>query len=277
MTRWGLNINLRDNYKNLTLFRSPKSDKFYTGNLGFQFANSLALRLTDTPYFCFLNDDVEFINSKWWQGVMDTFVKVEKASPTRPPLLVNVASIKLPDWSVGKPKGQDHYILPYKKEYSDEDWSNLVNEPHYINQHLTIQPGSVIDGINLYCSVARTDLLKKIGIDDLWYPGSAGDYDLSNVASMWGYRCVGTTLSWIFHHWSISFQAATEEENIKELVIPELHVTDLRDKWWTNFELWGVNCPICGEILHTELGDVAYCNKHPDQIYLIPPNTVETL
>lgn len=277
MTRRGLDVNLRDKYQDLLIIRSPKTKKFYTGNLGFQFANNLALKLTDTPYYVFCNDDVEFINKRWVQGVMDTFVKVEKATPSRPPLLVNVASIKLPDWSVGKPKGEDHYILPYKEEYTDKDWDYLVNKEHYVNKHLTIKPGSVIDGINLYCSVARTDLLKKIGIDDLWYPGSAGDYDLSNVASMWGYRCVGTTLSWVFHHWSISFQAATDEEDIKELVIPELHVTDLRDKWWTNFELWGVNCPDCGEILHTNDGIVAICSKHPGQTYFIPQNTIETI
>lgn len=276
-TRRGLDTNLRDRYQSLMIIRSPKTEKFYTGNIGFQFANNLALKLADTPFFCFLNDDVEFINSKWWQGVMDTFDRVEKATPSRPPLLVNVASTKLPDWSVGLPKGQHHDIIPYKQEYTDEDWEFLVNEDHYINEHLTIKPGSVIDGINLYCSVTRTDLLKKIGIDDLWYPGSAGDYDLANVASMWGYRCVGTTLSWVYHHWSVTFQALTDEEDIKELIIPEVQVTDLRDKWWTNFDLWGVHCPECKEILHTEDGRIAICPKHKDQVYLIPPNTIESL
>lgn len=273
----GIDANLRDKYQNLVVLRSPKTEKFYTGNLGFQFANNLALKLTDTPYFCFLNDDVEFVSSRWWQGIIETFDKVEKATPNRPALLVNVASIKLPDWSVGRPKGDDFYILPHEENYTDEDWDFLVNEPHYINEHLTIQPGSVIDGINLYCSVAKTDLLKKIGIDDLWIPGSAGDYDLSNVASMWGYRCVGTTLSWCFHHWSVSFEAVNVEEDIKRLAIPELHHTDLKDKWWTNFELWGVNCPICKEILHTDDGLLAVCPNHSDQIYPIPQNTVESL
>lgn len=268
----GLDINLREKYQDLILLRSPITDRFYTGNLGFQKANNLALRLTETPYFCFLNDDVEMISPKWWQGVLDTFEKVGKATPSRPPLLVNVASIKLPDWSVGLPKGQHHYILPYKKEYPDEDWDFLVNEPHFVNEHLTIQPGSVIDGINLYCSVARTDLLKKVGIDDFFYPGSAGDYDMANTASLWGYRCIGTTLSWCYHHWSVSFEAINVEESIKRLAIPELHHTDLREKWWTNFEMWGTNCPVCGEILRTEDGILATCPKHQDQIYPIPKN-----
>lgn len=273
----GLDINLRDKYQDLTILRSPKTQKFRTGNLGFQFANNLALKLTDTPYFCFLNDDVEFISDKWWQGIMDTFKMIDKSTPERPALLVNVASIKLPDWSVGLPKGEHHYILPYKEKYTDEDWDFLVNQDHFVNEHLTIKPGSVFDGINLYCSVTKTDILRKIGLDDFWYPGSAGDYCLSNLASMYGYRCVSTTLSWIFHHWSISFEAVNVEEDIKELAIPELHHTDLREKWWTNFELWGVRCPVCEGILHTEDGILAVCPEHKNQIYPIPQNTIETL
>jgi GT2 family glycosyltransferase len=278
-TRKGLDINLRERYQDLVLLRSPITQKFYTGNVGFQFANNLALRLTDTPFYCFLNDDVEFISNKWFKGVMDTFKMIEDNPPTadRPPLLVNVASTKLPDWSVGLPRGQHHDIIPYKKEYTDEDWEFLLSQDHYVNEHLTIKPKSVFDGINLYCSVARTDLLRKIGIDDLWYPGSAGDYDLSNVASMWGYRCISTTLSWVYHHWSVSFQAATDEEDIKELVIPQIHHTDLREKWWTNFELWGTRCPACEGILHTDDGILAICPKHKDQIYSIPPNVIEYL
>lgn len=277
----GLDINLRDKYRDLMVLRSPKTTKFYTGNIGFQKANNLALKLTETPYFCFLNDDVVFISHRWWKGVMDTFKMIEDNPETkdRPPLLVNVASTRLPDWSVNRPKGEHFDILPYKKEYTDEDWDFLVNEKHYINDQLTIKPGSVFDGINLYCSVTKTDLLRKIGIDDYWYPGSAGDYDLSNVASMWGYRCISTTLSWVFHHWSVSFEAINVEEDIKNLAIPELHHTDLREKWWTNFELWGTNCPECGSILHLgeDYDNIAVCPKHPDQKYLVPKNRVELL
>lgn len=276
-TKKGLDVNLRDRYRDLTVLRSPITEKFRTGNIGFQFANNLALKLTDTPYFCFLNDDVIFINDKWWQGVMDTFDMIDKSTPTRPALLVNVASMKLPDWSVGLPRGEHHYILPYKENYTDEDWDFLVNKEHFVNEHLTIKPGSVFDGINLYCSVTKTDVLRRIGIDDFWYPGSAGDYCLSNLASMYSYRCVSTTLSWVYHHWSVTFAAINEEEDIKELAIPELHHTDLREKWWVNFELWGTRCPVCEGILHTEDGILASCSEHKDQIYPIPQNVVETL
>lgn len=292
----GIDHNLRDTYKNLMVIRSPKTDVHYTGNLGFQMAVNLGIQLTRTPYVTILNDDVEFVHRSWWDGVLATFEKVEKATPTRPPLLVNVASVKLPDWSVGRPKGDDFYILPYKEEYTDEDWNFLVNEEHYINEHLTIKPGSVIDGINLYCSVIDTKRLLEIGLlDELWYPGSAGDYDLCCLASMYGYRSVGTTLSWVFHHWSKSFEDVAEKAEVAELVQNELKHLDLREKWGNlydkdgkpvldqdgrhkgKFDLWGIRCLECNEIMHTDDGVKAVCPKHPDQVYAIPELTIDIL
>ncbi len=276
----GIDMGLREKYKNLTIIRTPHSDVHYTGNLGHSQATNLAMRLVETPYVTFLNDDVEFINLGWWQGVMDTFEKVAKATPSRPALMVNAASIKLPDWSVGKPKGEDHYILPYKDEYTEEDGRFLIDEPHYVNEHLTIQPGSVIDGINLYCSVVDTKRLLEVGlIDDYFYPGGANDYDLCARASMFGYRCVGTTLSWVFHHWSVSFQSIQDHENMRALVQDELKHEDLRDKWSDRFDLWGVRCTQegCNEILHTEDGIKAVCPKHPDEVYAMPEQTISSL
>jgi hypothetical protein len=272
----GIDMSLRDKYKNLMIIRTPRTDLHYTGNIGFQQATDLGLRLTDTPYMTCLNDDVEFVSDKWWQGILDTFDKVERATPTRPAMLVNAASIKLPDWSVGNNKGDDHYIMEYKDEYTDEDWDFLVNQPHYVNEHLTIQPGSVVDGINLYCSVIDTKKLLQIGgFDHFWFPGSAGDYDLSCIASMFGYRSVGTTLSWVFHHWSSTFKSLQEDG--KDLVIPELYEGDLRNKWGDRFDLWGIRCTQCNEILHTDDGVKAVCPKHPEEVYAIPENTVSPL
>ncbi len=267
----------RDKYNNLMFIRPPKTDMHTTGNLGFQQATNLGIQLTQTPYVTFLNDDVEFIHPAWWDGILETFEQVEKASPTRPALLVNAASIKLPDWSVGKPKGEDHYILPYKENYTDEDWESLVNDEHYVNEHLTIKPGSVIDGINLYCSVADTKRLLEVGLpDELWYPGSAGDYDLCCIASMFGYRCVGTTKSWIFHHWSQTFQ---DEDHMQMLVQDELKHLDLREKWGDKFDLWGVRCSQegCDEILSTKDGITATCKKHPKEKYDMPQSMVTPL
>lgn len=273
----GLDVNLRDKYKNLMVIRTAKTDVHYTGNLGHSQATNLGVQLTQTPYVTFLNDDVFFINLNWWQGILDTFGKVEKASPTRPAMMVNAASIKLPDWSVGKPKGEDHYILPLQDSYSDEDWRFLIEEDHYVNEHLTIKKGSVIDGINLYCTVVDTKKLLEVGsIDDFWYPGSFNDYDIGCRASMFGYRCVGTTLSWVFHHWSKTFE---NDELRNYMVQDELKHINEREKWGDKFDLWGVRCSRedCDEIMHTTDGDKAQCPKHPEELYVMPENTIMPL
>lgn len=273
----GLDVNLRDKYPNLMIIRTAKSDVHTTGNLGHSQATNLGVQLAQTPYVTMLNDDVEFVNSGWWQGILDTFDKVKKATPTRPAIMVNAASIKLPDWSVGKPKGEDHYIIPYKEEYTKEDWRSLIDEPHYVNEHLTIQPGSVIDGINLYCTVVDTKKLLEVGlIDDFWYPGNFNDYDLCCRASMFGYRSVGTTLSWVFHHWSQTFE---NTDQIQMLVQDELKHFNEREKWGDRFDLWGVRCTEkgCDEIMLTNDGVKAVCLKHPEQVYAMPENTIAPL
>lgn len=296
----GIDMSLREKYKNLMIIRSPKTDLHYTGNLGFTQATNLGLTLSQTPYVMFLNDDCEMIHPGWWDGIMDTFEQVEKATPTRPAMLVNLASIKLPDWSVGRPKGDDFYILPYKEHYTNADWKFLIEEKHYINEHLTITPGSVIDGINLYGSVAVTSRLLEVGLlDELWYPGGADDYDLCCRASMYGYRCVGTTKAWCFHHWSKSFE---DDEQKKILVQDELKHGNLEEKWGyvtdkegkimlypegheregeqiPRFDLWGVRCTQCDNILHMseDYDNMAICPKHPNEKYHVPENLVMPL
>lgn len=275
----GLDINLRDKYKNLMIIRTPKSDVHYTGNLGHSQATNLGISLVQTPYLCMLNDDVIFVHPGWWEGIMETFRDVEKATPERPALMVNAASIKLPDWSVGRPKGEDHYILPFKEKYTNEDWDFLVNQEHYVNEHLTIKPNTVIDGVNLYCSIVDTRRLLEVGlIDDFWYPGGANDYDLCARASMLGYRCVGTTKSWVFHHWSVSFQAMQDQAEVGALVQDELKHENLELKWGANFDIWGQKCSQCGANMRClEDPTKAVCPKHPDEIFDIPENTLAPL
>jgi GT2 family glycosyltransferase len=271
---------LRNQYKNLMVIRTPKSDVHHTGNLGFAQATNLGISLVQTPYFMMCNDDVEFIHPKWWQGVLDTFDKVEQATPDRPAVIVNPSTTKLPDWSIGKKAGEDHYVIPYKENYTDADWNFLVNEDHYVNEHLTIKPGTVIDGVTMYASVAHTRRFLEIGmLDERYYPGSGEDYDYSCRASMVGYRCVGTTLSWIFHHWSTSFKAIQDELDVGSLQIPELNWNQTNEKWGDGFDIWGVKCNECGANMRCPKNDssVAYCDKHPDSPYMMPNSSVMPL
>lgn len=275
----GLDVNLRDKYENLMIIRSPKSDVHYTGNLGFAQSTNIGISLVQTPYFTMLNDDVEFIHGDWWQGVLDTFTQVEEATPEAPAVMVCPASIRLADWSVGRAEGDDFDILPYKEDYTQDDWDSLTKEQHYINEHLTIEPGSIFDGVTMYACVCDTRRFLSVGmLDERYFPGSGEDYDYSCLARMHGFRSVATTKSWVFHHWSSTFRALREEkEEVKSLQMPELNWNHNHEKWGENFDIWGVKCPICKERMETKDGKIAICSKHPEEVYNIPESTTQPL
>lgn len=269
---------LRDKYENLMVIRTPKTEMHRTGNLGFAQATNLGISLVQTPYFTMLNDDVEFINNKWWQGVLDTFEEVEKQTPDAPAVMVCPASIRLADWSVGRDEGDDFDILPYKEEYTEDDWRFLTQEEHYVNEHLTIQPGSVFDGVTMYACVCDTKRFLSIGmLDERYFPGSGEDYDYSCLARMRGFRSLATTKSWVFHHWSSTFRALkAEKEEVKSLQIPELNWNNNHEKWGKNFDIWGVKCSECSEQMRTQDGKTATCSKN-HEVYTIPESTINSL
>lgn len=268
----GLNSELlRNKYKNLMYIRTPRTMTHHAGNLGFAKVANLGISLVETPYFTLCNDDVEFVNRKWWQGVMDTFTKVEASTPDRPAVMVNPASIKLPDWSVGLPKGEHHYILPYKEKYTEDDYTDLVEKEHYINEHLTLMPGSVIDGVVMYESVFDTRKFLEVGmLPEQHYPGMGEDYWWGARANMFGYRSVGTTLSWVFHHWSKSFESLQAQEEIKETLDTNLIWNDNNADWGENFDHWGMKCTQCEERMRTKDGITAICPNHPQEVYKMP-------
>lgn len=291
---------LRNKFKNLMIIRTPRSDVHYTGNLGFAQATNLGISLVQTPYFMMCNDDVEFIHPKWWQGVLDTFEKVEKATPERPAVIVNPSSLKLADWSVGRDKGDDFYIIPYKEQYTDEDWDFLINEEHYVNEHLTIMPGSVIDGVTMYASVCHTARFLEIGmLPEQLYPGGGEDYWYMALANMAGYRCVGTTLSYVYHHWSASFASVRDKEEVRALVQDELKYNSTEDWGYrrdkdggvrlredgskmSRHDIWGVRCEEEGcdnpLVRKKDYVNIAICPKHPTgEQYEIPESKVMPL
>lgn len=237
----GIDMNLRDRYQNLMIIRSPRTLTHTKGNLGFSKATNLGIALVETPYFTMCNDDVEFIDRRWWFGVQDTFKKATESTPDRPCMMVNPGSIRLPDWSVGRPSGDHHDILPYQQKYSKEEYDHLVNDEHYINEHLTLMPGSVIDGVTMYCSVFKTKMFLEVGLlNEKFYPGGGEDYDYNCRANMHGYRCVGTTMSWVWHHWSKSFATIQEADAIKDLIDEKLRWNNNNELWGEGFDIWGV-------------------------------------
>lgn len=267
---------LRNQYPNLMVIRTPKTPVHNSGNLGFAKATNLGISLVETPYFTMCNDDVEFINSDWWQGILDSFTKVNNDTPSTPCVSVTPSSFKFPGWSLGRQ--DDLMIVPYKENYTQDEYDHLVNDQHYLNEHLTLMPNSVIDGITFYCSVFKTKEFMEIGLlDEHYYPGGGEDYDWCCLAYMNNYRCVGTTKSWVLHHWSKSFATINDKELVKSLVDDSLRWNQNHEKWGKQFDTWGVKCSQCQKQMRVrENPKEAYC---PDnhETYKIPESVIVSL
>lgn len=246
-------------------------------NLGFSKAVNTGIKLAQTKYVTLLNDDVEFINKKWWQGILDTF-DMDKSI-----IGVNPMSPKEGSWGYGyrednkdtweplahftyegtdkraiyprKPDGTGFF---YKESFNEEDWDFLVNHnPAWVKD-------SVCDAIPLWCPVFKRDKLLEIGLlDEKFYPGGGEDYDLNARAYScawptprdecdkdYHYRMVGTTKSWVWHHWGKSkddisgqdpynklFESRPRWNNLDELWPKELTI-DENGKAINGFDVW---------------------------------------
>lgn len=160
-----------------------------TGKLGFCKASNVGIRLSDACYVMVLNDDVEFLNPKWVEGIEETFRRCDNA------LGVNPSSPRNP----GSPGGPCVDEWEYKENMSDEEYNRLVMEHG---------KGFVIDGICTYATVFNRKLLDKVqGVvpgkawfDEYFFNGGE-DYDMNRRAYMSGMRMLGTGLSYVWHWW----------------------------------------------------------------------------
>lgn len=189
-------------------------------NLGFAHAMNTGIRISNTPYVTCSNDDVEFVDKRWWHGIMDTF-ELDKQIKA-----VNPMSIAEPGWGYGCNKNSPEELvtqketelrckfnreeerfehLPYKESYTTEDYDYLLS-----------RKSGYIDGIITWCTTFAKEALDEKGLfDERFFPGGGEDYDIGGrfYSIYWPertgnpmkrYRMVATARSWAWHHLSKS-------------------------------------------------------------------------
>lgn len=268
---------LRQKYKNLLYIRTPLSTVHYTGNLGFSGANNLGISLVRTPYFTLLNDDVEIISGQWWQSVMDTFAESEKHDPARLPMAVGSSSIRVLGASLGLDTDID--LLPYKKEYSQDEYDFLRYRPHEVTKTFTILPDTYGDGIMFFSPVFKTDLFRKhiSNLPEQFYPGGGEDYWVSCLAYTKGFRIIGSSKAWVWHHFSSTFRAmAADVEDVQSLQIPELNWNNNLLDWTGRFTVIGCKCD-CGKTLEYTGNGRAICPIHTSIEVTVPESKLHEL
>jgi GT2 family glycosyltransferase len=151
-------------------------------NLGFAHAMNTGIRISDTKYVTCANDDVEFINKRWWFGVEEELSRdgIEAVNPM---------SVTEPGWGYGCNKNSSEELvteketalgckfnreaerfehLPYKKDYSEEEYDFLLNQKN----------GSIEGCITWLTTFKRQSLEFKGLFDERFFPGGGEDYDI---------------------------------------------------------------------------------------------------
>ena len=232
-------------------------------NLGFAKSMNLGATISQTPYIVMCNDDLEFIDKRWWQGVLDTFAMDEKI------IAVNPMSPREGAWGYGlRSDNKDTWLPPegytkdtetsitpiidgkpfvYKEEYTEQDYINLLdNHPRW-------QKGTVCDALAMTCTVWKKEGLKEMGLlDEKFYPAGGEDYDINARAYSCAWpierdicvekyhrRMVATTRSWIWHWWGSS----KDEISAKD---PTNKLFESRPRWNNNDELWPYGFDVWG-------------------------------
>ena len=232
-------------------------------NLGFAKAMNTGIRLADTKFITLANDDIEFMNKKWWDGIVSAFADDQKI------IAVNPMSPKEATWGYGhradnhdtwEPKtgftavDNKEGMVPvfdgkpflYQESYSDEEYDTLLN------RHPSWAKNSACDAIAMWCTVFKKTGLDEIGLlEERFYPGGGEDYDMNARAYSCAYpnerevcdpdfhrRMIGTSKSWVWHHWGKSREISQ--------ATPTAKIFASRERWNANEELWAPSFDVWG-------------------------------
>jgi len=163
-----------------------------------------------TPYICVANNDIEIMNKRWIDGIYQTFEDIgDKCMAVVP------SSPRVAGWGYGVDYNPE--ILPYKTEYTEEDYDYLLkgdfrDKDSILPPHMPRIKTGVEDGAVFVMPYFKRECFFKYGLmDERFWPGSGEDYDYNARVYANGDRLVTTTKSWIWHHWSKSKDYITTE------------------------------------------------------------------
>lgn len=155
-----------------------------------------------SPYICLTNDDIEIMDARWLDGIWETFN-----------MYPNVASVcpmtpRVAGWGYGVAYNPE--VLPYKEEYTKEDYDFLLkgdfSQVEGLPPNMPRQMGgTVVDGAAYIMVYFKREALLDIGLlDEHFFPASGEDYDHIARAYIKKYRVLSTSKSWVWHHWTKS-------------------------------------------------------------------------
>ena len=193
-----------------------------------------------TPLICPSNDDIEIIDPRWLDGIKETFALRPKIGCVVP------MSPRVAGWGYGVPGYPE--VLPYKEEYSKEDYDyllkgNFSNKDAILPKTMPRTIGNtVVDGAVFTMPYFSRKCLQDVGLmDEHFYPGSGEDTDWNARAYQKGWRVLSTSKSWIWHWWSKSKDLFASGELEDSYYKPKDHPywNNHSDLWPEGFDIWG--------------------------------------
>jgi len=197
-----------------------------------------------SPYICVTNDDIEIIDKRWLDGIVETFEMDERM------MVVVPMSPRVAGWGYGLDYNPE--VLPYKSEYTEADYNYLVegdfskvDQPDHMPKQMK---GSVVDGAAFIMPYFKREAFDEVGLmDEHFFPGSGEDYDYLARAYSKGYRVVSTSKSWVWHHWSKSKDLFASGDLERPYYKPETHgywnnmgdLYDPKKNEGHDFDIWG--------------------------------------
>jgi GT2 family glycosyltransferase len=187
---------------------------------------------------CPSNDDLEVIDSRWIDGIHKTF-ELDKRIMGVCPMSPRVAG-----WGYGV--GYNPEVLPYKEEYTKEDYDYLLKGdfteckeklPTTYPRKVT---NNIIDGAVFVMPYFKKELFEEIGLlDEHFYPGSGEDMDLMARAYRENYRIVSSAYSWIWHWWSSSKELFASGQLEDQYYKWKPYWNNMSELWPEGHDAWG--------------------------------------
>jgi O-antigen biosynthesis protein len=165
-----------------------------------------------SEYVAVCNDDIIFLDSRWWEGIMAQYeafpemMAVCPASPIEPGWGYGlgddgnwIPGNQCPPWGVaiGKniyPKDPDGNPITLELAQTKRGYDMLLNHRQ-----------GHIEGFAGWFVVFKRETLLKVGLyDETFGPGGAEDYNYVHRIYLAGGRASATMRSFIWHYWSVS-------------------------------------------------------------------------
>jgi len=194
-------------------------------NLGFSKSNNegiLHALYWKSKYIAVCNDDIIFLDPRWWSGLMEQFkaypemMAVCPASPIEPGWGYGMNSDgtwipgnSCPSWGV--PIGEN--IYPKDPEGNPITLEVARTQKGY-DMLLAHRQGH-IEGFAGWFVVFKRETLETVGLyDERFGPGGAEDYNYVHRIYLAGGRASATMRSFIWHHWSSTRKAVGTRNDI---------------------------------------------------------------